>query len=57
MKPPKEKRRGGVFDDSVINIFLNREQLEQHLKDVVENAKSRSENEILEDYEQFCFEP
>ena len=50
MKRPKEKRRGGVFDDSVINIFLNREQLEQHLKETVERAKRNAESEpILED--------
>lgn len=27
MKKPKEKRRGGVYDESVYTIFLNREQL------------------------------
>lgn len=50
MKQPKEKRRGGVFDDSVVHINFNREQLEKHLRDTLakaieEDKKQREKDE------------
>lgn len=34
MSKPKEKRRGGVMDETIIHINFTRHQLMEHLEDV-----------------------
>lgn len=51
MSEPKEKRRGGVYDESVYTIFLNREQLIQ----LIEETRCRFpkvDDEQNNDYQQ-----
>lgn len=58
MKQPKEKRRGGVFDDTIIHINFTRDELDVLIKETPERAKAKSQTQTEEkDLTNECTKP